>query len=348
MSLNLPAGRTLQDRVRRYLAKMPAAVNGSGGHNATFKVACTLVNGFALPADEAMLLFLEWNTNCQPPWNEADLRHKLADAERAIPNKPRGHLLAGGERPTSFKPPQPAPPVDAVVRPLPDHTGFGPGDATKIQRLAKVRPYHREGLQWARERGVLVFGPQWGRDCYGVSDDSGRVLEVRRMDGQLFSAVAGTALEERKSHAVKGSQKTWPVGIREALEFPGISLHEGMPDFLTAHYVLLWEQASNHKLRDVRCAPVAMLSSSPAICTEALPLFAGKHVRIFAHSEGAGLEGAAKWQTQLRSAGAWPVDLFDFSAYRKRDGSRVNDLWEFTHVLHPDDHANPATWRIMP
>ena len=168
------------------------------------------------------------------------------------------------------------------------------------------------------------------------------------MDGEPFAAVIGTPLEKRKSHAIKGSQKTWPVGISEALEFPGISLHEGIPDFLAAHYVVLWEQASHHKQRNVRCAPVAMLSSSPAICAEALPLFAGKHVRIFAHSEGAGLEGAAKWQDQLRSAGAWPVDVFDFSAYRKRDGNRVNDLWEFTHELHPDDHANSETWRVMP
>lgn len=348
MSLNLPAERALPDRVRLYLAKIPGAVSGDGGHNATFKAACALVNGFALSPAEALPLLLEWNVTCQPLWTEAELRHKLTDAERAQHNKPRGHLLASGERPTSFQPPQPAPSVDPAARPLPDRTGFGPGDAAKIQRLAKTRPYHREGLQWARERGVLQFGSQFGRDCYGVTDGSGRVLEVRRMDGQLFSAVIGTSLAERKSHAVKGSQKAWPVGISEALEFPGISLHEGIPDFLAAHYVVLWEQASNPKQRNVRCAPVAMLSSSPAICAEALPLFAGKHVRIFAHSEGAGLEGAAKWQAQLLSAGAWPVDVFDFSAYRRRDGNRVNDLWEFTHDLHPNDHTNPATWKIMP
>lgn len=344
--MNLPT--PYQDRVRRYLAKVPGAVSGACGHNTTFKVACALVNGFALPPAEAMPLLLDWNAACQPPWSEADLRHKLADAERAPHAKPRGHLLASGERPASFKPPQSASPVEPVSRPLPDRTGFGPGDVAKLWRLAKDRPYHFEGLQWARERGVLVFGSQFGRDCYGVTDGSGRVLEVRRMDGELFAAVIGTALEERKSHAVKGSQKVWPVGLSEALEFPSISLHEGIPDFLAAHYVVLWEQASNPKQRNVRCAPVAMLSSSPAICAEALPLFADKHVRIFAHSESAGLNGAAKWREQLLSAGAGSVDLFDFSAYRKRDGNRVNDLWEFTHDLHPDDQANPATWRIMP
>ena len=42
-------------------------------------------------------------------------------------------------------------------------------------------------------------------------------------------------------------------------------------------------------------------------------------------------------------AGAARVDVFDFSAYPKADGSRVNDLWEFVHRLHPDDRMNLAT-----
>ena len=49
--------------------------------------------------------------------------------------------------------------------------------------------FHRElgtiaGLTWAAQRGVLVVG-QW-RDwpCYGVTDASGRVLEVRRVDNE--------------------------------------------------------------------------------------------------------------------------------------------------------------------
>jgi hypothetical protein len=36
------------DRARAYVAKVPGAVAGQGGHDQTFSVACSLVNGFAL------------------------------------------------------------------------------------------------------------------------------------------------------------------------------------------------------------------------------------------------------------------------------------------------------------
>lgn len=336
------------DRARAYLARVPAAIAGSGGHNATFHAACVLVNGFGLPSAEALPLLMEWNAGCQPPWSEAELRHKLASAEKAHHAKPRGHLLADSDRPLPYTPPRSAPPAEAAPRPLPARTGFGLGTAEQIRRLATLRPYHREGLEWAHERGVLVFGSWHGFECHGLTDASGRVLELRRLDGELFPSVPSKNLSERKTHAVYGSQKAWPLGITEAQDFTAIALVEGFPDFLTAHYVALWEQASQPDRRDARCAPVGMLSASPAIHAEALPLFKGKAVRIFPHAEGAGLKGAAKWQVQLFEAGAARVDLFDFSAYRKADGSCVNDLWEFVHQLHPDDQLNPATWRILP
>ena len=337
------------DRSRAYVAKCDAAVAGQGGHATTFAVACKLVHGFDLSPSDALSVLLDWNARCQPNWSEADLRHKLASADRAPSAKSRGYLLGQSDRhaarPMSFRPPAaPAP----EPRPFPDRTGFGPGTKEQIQRLADARPYHREGLEWASERGVLVFKSWRGFDCYGLTDASGRVLELRRMDGELFPAVPGTSLGERKSHAVKGSQKAWPLGILEAQDFPAVALVEGLPDFLTAHYVTLWEQASQPDRRDARCAPVGMLSASPAIHAEALPLFKGKAVRIFPHAEGAGLKGAAKWQVQLFEAGAARVDVFDLSPYRKADGSPVNDLWEFVHRLHPDDQLNPETWRILP
>ena len=337
------------DRARAYLAKCDAAVAGQNGHATTFAVACKLVHGFDLCPSDALPVFLDWNAGCQPPWSEAELRHKLDSASRAPSAKPRGYLLTksdrGAARPAPPRPPAAASPEE---RPLPDRTGFGPGTAEQVQRLATLRPYHREGLEWASERGVLVFSAWRGFDCYGLTDASGRVLELRRADGEPFPAVPGTSLGERKSHAVKGSQKAWPLGILEAQDFPAVALVEGLPDFLTAHYVAHWEQAGLTAKRDARCVPVAMLSSSPAIHADALPLFRGKHVRIFAHSEGAGLNGAAKWQAQLLEAGAARVDVFDFSAYRKADGNTVNDLWEFVHQLHPDDQLNPETWRILP
>lgn len=339
------------ERARSYIARVPGAVSGAGGHNATFHAACVLVLGFGLTPAEALPLLLAWNTTCQPLWSEADLRHKLADADRANSAKPRGYLVGSGGVWTPRRHvarPGSASAQSKPANPLPDRAGFGPGTLGQVQRLADARPYHREGLAWAQERGVLVFGVWHGFECYGLTDASARVLEVRRIDGNLFPAVPGTAIRARKCHAVKGSQKPWSLGILEACDLPAVALLEGVPDFLTAHSVALSEGVSRDDRRDSRCAPVAMLSASPAIHPDALPHFKGKFVRIFPHSERMGLKGAAKWQAQLAAAGAACVDVFDFSPYRKADGSRVNDLWEFVHDLHPDDRKNPVTWRILP
>ena len=68
------------DRARKYLAKMPPAVSGSSGHNATFHAACILVLGFSLTNDQALQVLAEWNQSCQPPWSERELEHKVASA----------------------------------------------------------------------------------------------------------------------------------------------------------------------------------------------------------------------------------------------------------------------------
>ena len=84
--------KTRADDARLYLDKIPGAVSGERGHDATFRVACILVKGFDLTVDQARPLLAEWNARCQPPWSDSHLDHKLADAERA--NLPRGYILA--------------------------------------------------------------------------------------------------------------------------------------------------------------------------------------------------------------------------------------------------------------
>ncbi len=85
------------ERARSYLRKCPPAISGQGGHNSTFKVASILVNGFCLDEGTAMVLLQEWNQRCQPPWTDAELRHKLQDAALRGPpsGKPLGWLRYG-------------------------------------------------------------------------------------------------------------------------------------------------------------------------------------------------------------------------------------------------------------
>lgn len=67
-------------RAAAYVAKVPPAISGNRGHNATFLLACKLVRGFMLPDEAALRLLRQWNATCQPPWSEAELKRKIHEA----------------------------------------------------------------------------------------------------------------------------------------------------------------------------------------------------------------------------------------------------------------------------
>ncbi len=87
----------LQERIARakkYLAKMPPAVQGQDGSKACFNAACTLVRGFDLPLRTSFeMLKQEYNARCTPPWSDAELQHKVDSTTQST--RPRGYLLGG-------------------------------------------------------------------------------------------------------------------------------------------------------------------------------------------------------------------------------------------------------------
>ncbi len=70
----------VMQRAQKYLAKLPPAISGQGGHNAAFHAACVLVMGFGLDESQALSLMREWNQSCVPPWSERELVHKVQSA----------------------------------------------------------------------------------------------------------------------------------------------------------------------------------------------------------------------------------------------------------------------------
>lgn len=208
--------------------------------------------------------------------------------------------------------------INSAPRVKPDASGFGPGTYEQLERLAEFRGIAVQGLSFAQERGVLVFGEWCGLQVYGVQDQSERLIEVRRLDGQNFPAYGN--LSERKSHALKGSQKNWPLGILEAARCDYLALAEGLPDFLALHQYVIDEGAEG------RVGPVAMLSSACLISTEAVEHFQGKHVRIYPHTDQAGIRAAGKWQRQLNDAGARKVDFYNFGEFQMKDLCEFNRL----------------------
>ena len=153
----------------------------------------------------------------------------------------------------------------------------------------------------------------------GVLDSARVNAQARRMDGQEWQHIGA------KAWTLPGSWASWPIGITKAQPFPAISLCEGGPDFLAAHYLALWEQATHHTKRDAQCSPVAMLGASQRIHADALPLFAGKRVRIFGHDDEAGKAAVELWARQLAAVGA-EVDAFKFAGLRQVNGEPVKDL----------------------
>lgn len=163
----------LLDRVRRYIAVMPTAIAGSGGHTATWRVAQVLVRGFRLERADAERLMAEYNARCEPPWNAREVAHKLDDAETKS-RLPFGYLLERGSETWN----------SCAWR--------AEWDEGYIRRGVIGTPPAAEGSHGtARPRIGLKLAPDKGhRELADVVDDAARVLgeragDVYCRDGQL-------------------------------------------------------------------------------------------------------------------------------------------------------------------
>ena len=121
-------------RARAYLATMPDAVSGQGGHDTIWRAALHL-RGFDLTADEVIgLLWTEYNPRCQPPWSEREVRHKVADAF-AKARTPAGFHL-DGDAPVVLAPASP-PKVEPITS---ARTGFFAASEYYARRVANRPP----------------------------------------------------------------------------------------------------------------------------------------------------------------------------------------------------------------
>jgi hypothetical protein len=356
-------------RARAYLAKLPPAIAGQGGHAATFAAACRL-REFGLSEGDALAILSEWNlTHCQPQWSERDLRHKLADAFRVT--SPKEDFTASSPRqewrlrPQSSRTiPGPASPRGIAVEPAENPSVNTAGTQSKrpisnpnasffplstsqahFSTLATLRGLSVEGVRLAAERGLLRFGMFRTRLAWFILDTSQRVIQARRLDGRPWapsfsSAPRKWALTGVKAWTLPGSQAAWPVGIGEARDFANVALCEGGPDLLAACAFILAEGRE----RDV--TPVTMLGGCARIHPDALPMFAGKRVRIFAHLDETGDTAANRWAEQLADAGA-TVDAFSLASLRRSDGEPVKDLCDLAAINADDFETHRCLWELF-
>jgi hypothetical protein len=151
---------------RAYLDKLPAAISGQGGHDATFRAACWVVR-FGLSDGDAMMLMRDYNRRCDPPWTEKELAHKLKGARRVtggqIRTFPQPKVAVRVTWKIEPKPPKQAP--EERIDPL---VGLPPAERTENHCLKESMPYRssdgtlvipfdcQERYQWWKPGGMRL------------------------------------------------------------------------------------------------------------------------------------------------------------------------------------------------
>ncbi len=198
------------------------------------------------------------------------------------------------------------------------------GSFSDCEQVANLRSVPTSTITAMSKEGLLAFGNVCGLPSWLVLDGSRKLAEARRMDGERYPCAK--SLGERKTHTLRGSQKNWPLGLREGTA--PILLVEGSGDFVAAHYFCSFTKRSATPWQ-----PVAMLGASvKTLHPDAIPLLSGRRVRIVPHADEAGAKAGLQWAKLLGSLQC-QVDGFDLSRLTKNDGSPVSDLNDCTTLL---------------
>jgi hypothetical protein len=92
-------------RAMSYIKKLPEAISGSGGHNATLRAACECVR-FGLSESEIQDAMNWYNENkCQPEWEPHELAHKIKTAQDKAQRGARVNVANKSSKRLVFVPP---------------------------------------------------------------------------------------------------------------------------------------------------------------------------------------------------------------------------------------------------
>jgi hypothetical protein len=303
----------LVDRARAYVAKMPPAIQGHRGSDATFAVAKKLTHDFDLPAADAWQVLSEYNSRCSPPWSDAELRHKLEDASKCNRSEiPRGELASSISK--------------QATRPTPQNLEGKDSDEKRSKRaawpqmevltreeqesIATLRRLPVEGPQCAAIDAALRVATIDGERCWIIRSTCGKNAQARRLDGQPLG-------EKLKAKTLPGSIATLPVGNYHDTRWPAVALVEGGPDVLAAY-------AGIHKLGLLDVVSVCgILGASMQPPFGVWASMKNRKVRIFQHNDEAGRKAAKLWAWFIRGAGGI-VDAWTPA----QEGADLNDIFD--------------------
>jgi len=233
--------------------------------------------------------------------------------------------MAGGGVTIAALPKREQAPKETQPRQKPVFPDFERGTKAELETLAALRHISFAACFIASGAGLLHFATLNGHRAFVLTDDARLAAQARRLDGQGWEHKDGA-----KAWTLYQSWGKWPLGLGTGAAYPVFMLCEGV-DFLAGIHFIHAAGA------ETLVFPLAQLGASMAIHEDALPILAGKRVRIFPHMDEAGTKAANRWAAQLEAVGA-EVDCFSFEGLRRADGSPVGDLNDATQIHKEDAH----------
>jgi len=295
-------------RARAYLAKIPPAIEGKGGHTQTFKAAMHMVLGFDLTDEQAFILMKVWNVRCHPRWSDDELHYKIREA-RNKGEMPVGHHLGSNIRlarptnsPESLALPFPEPMQSkSWLRdqwpPFTRLTGDGVKRVAALRGITDADVYLADPLLGSPLRLSVVDGHPV------VVFHQDQFAQARRLDRQLLDSSNGPI----KAKNFPGSEGAF-VGMPHTLsQFRVVFLIEGvfgLLDFFAAFRLAGYPPC---------VAVVAATSGNSRFKRQPawLPRFAGANIRILPDNDPVGSSAAQSWHNDLslvaRSVAIWPL-----------------------------------------
>jgi hypothetical protein len=221
-------------------------------------------------------------------------------------------------------------PRDKFPRTKPDLSKLRPPTDTELGAIARDRGLCLAALEIAKRLGCLKCGTVCRFRSWIITDPVGWNAEARRF-GRLPYPPWGD-LSERKAHTIRGSLKSWRVGlgVDQALikKASLIAITEGGPDLPAA-----WHFIYCTKRWDV--LPIATLGRAVhGLHPDALKLLVDKPIKFFPHvdPDGGGLKQVELIsEQQLQVIGCLPM-YFDLTGLRTHDGKPVKDLNDLTQL----------------
>lgn len=307
--------QTNQQRASAYLECMPPAIGGSGGHAATFNAAAVLVRGFAFSEQDSLPLLAAWNqTHCQPPWTEAELRHKLRSA--ATSTRPLGYLLDQVAVPyRDCTAPDFENEAERKTRQRKAWPEFRRLTTSEIHAVANLRGILPDAVDLLHRVGILRGAVMDGHQSFIMLGE--HFAQARRFDGLPFVRHDADRL---KAKNLPGSVGAF---IGHPLLFPNagrVLLLEGCIGLLEGVAALLGENVPE------AWSVIAATSASSRFARDPdlLKSLAGRRVVILPDADDAGLDAAASWLADLEGAGA-SVEAFELPSGAKDLGDLISN-----------------------